>query len=167
MTQTTAKNKTLAAQNAANAAVTLVHVDTEADFPAYLSKTALAEYLHVTMKPYEDTIPDVLRGLDYALSGPQHRNGFIILAEKQSTVVGAVVVLQTGMLGYVPENLLLFIAVTPDFRGGGIGGKLLRAAQEKCGGNMCLHVEPDNPAKRLYERNGFKNKYLEMRFVTP
>lgn len=29
---------------------------------------------------------------------------------------------------------------------------------------ICLHVEPDNPAKRLYEREGFTNKYLEMRY---
>lgn len=142
--------------------LTLVRVDTAADLPDYISRTALAEYLHVTMKPYEDTVPDILRGLDYALSGP---GGFILLAEQRATIVGAVVILQTGMAGYVPENLLLFIAVTPDLRGQGIGGILLKAAQEACTGSLCLHVEPDNPAKRLYERNGFENKYLEMRFV--
>lgn len=30
-------------------------------------------------------------------------------------------------------------------------------------GNIALHVEPDNPAKKLYENCGFTNKYLEMR----
>jgi ribosomal protein S18 acetylase RimI-like enzyme len=28
---------------------------------------------------------------------------------------------------------------------------------------MALHVEPHNPALRLYERLGYENKYLEMR----
>ena len=30
-------------------------------------------------------------------------------------------------------------------------------------GAIALHVEPDNPAKFLYEKLGFTNKYLEMR----
>jgi ribosomal protein S18 acetylase RimI-like enzyme len=30
-------------------------------------------------------------------------------------------------------------------------------------GDIALHVEPENPAKFLYEKFGFTNKYLEMR----
>ena len=30
-------------------------------------------------------------------------------------------------------------------------------------GGIALHVEPDNPAKFLYEKLGFTHKYLEMR----
>jgi ribosomal protein S18 acetylase RimI-like enzyme len=30
-------------------------------------------------------------------------------------------------------------------------------------GDIALHVEPDNPAKILYEKLGFTSKYLEMR----
>jgi ribosomal protein S18 acetylase RimI-like enzyme len=32
-------------------------------------------------------------------------------------------------------------------------------------GAIALHVEPDNPARKLYERIGFTNKYLEMRLT--
>ncbi len=31
-------------------------------------------------------------------------------------------------------------------------------------GDIALHVEPDNPARFLYEKYGFTNKYLEMRY---
>lgn len=65
---------------------------------------------------------------------------------------------------FLPENFLVYIAVDPTRRGLGIGKKILNYAQEELKGSICLHVEPDNPARKLYEREGFTNKYLEMRY---
>jgi len=55
--------------------------------------------------------------------------------------------------------------VEPDARGRGIGGSLIGRVFEECEGQVKLHVEHDNPARRLYERCGFKSKYLEMRWT--
>jgi len=41
---------------------------------------------------------------------------------------------------------------------------MMRLALETAKGNVALHVEPNNPAKILYEKLGFTNKYLEMRY---
>ncbi len=79
--------------------------------------------------------------------------------------MGAAVVHFTPWSGYVPENLLLFIAVSPASRGRGIGRALLDAVVAECEGDIKLHVEHDNPAKRLYERAGFTSKYAEMRLT--
>ncbi len=68
------------------------------------------------------------------------------------------------MKGYVPENILLFVAVDPAHRNRGTGGWLIREALARCAGAVKLHVEYDNPAKRLYERLGFRSKYAEMRY---
>jgi ribosomal protein S18 acetylase RimI-like enzyme len=38
-------------------------------------------------------------------------------------------------------------------------------ALRRADGNVALHVEPDNPAKFLYEKLGFTSKYLEMRYI--
>jgi ribosomal protein S18 acetylase RimI-like enzyme len=67
------------------------------------------------------------------------------------------------MKGYIPENILVYIAVNKEYRGKGIGGKLIDEAIKKADGEVALHVEYDNPAKRLYERKGFESKYAEMR----
>jgi ribosomal protein S18 acetylase RimI-like enzyme len=39
----------------------------------------------------------------------------------------------------------------------------MKRAIELADGDIALHVEPDNPARILYEKLGFTNKYLEMR----
>ena len=39
----------------------------------------------------------------------------------------------------------------------------MQHAIDNAQGNIALHVEPDNPAIKLYEKLGFTNKYLEMR----
>jgi len=53
---------------------------------------------------------------------------------------------------------LIDIALLPAWRGRGIGTALLRelvAESERTRRDIVLHVEPNNPAKRLYARCGF------------
>jgi len=68
------------------------------------------------------------------------------------------------MKEYIPENILVYIAVDGSQRGKGIGKKLMQEVMNTIKGSLALHVESDNPAKKLYEKLGFTNKYLEMRW---
>jgi GNAT superfamily N-acetyltransferase len=72
--------------------------------------------------------------------------------------------LATGMSKYIPEYFLVYVAVRADQRGKGIGAKIIKESIDSANGDVALHVEYDNPAKRLYERVGFTSKYAEMRF---
>jgi ribosomal protein S18 acetylase RimI-like enzyme len=67
------------------------------------------------------------------------------------------------MSGYIPENILVYIATHKDFRGKGLGKKLMQEAINFAKGDIALHVEANNPAKYLYEKLGFTAPYLEMR----
>ena len=60
---------------------------------------------------------------------------------------------------------MVYIAVDNSQRGKGFGKQLMQKAISIAEGNIALHVEPDNPAKKLYESLGFTNKYLEMRLI--
>ena len=124
----------------------------------------LAGKLHDMLVPFEDTVPEIKDGLDYALDRSGSRGGFILAAMEDDRLAGALVMLNTNMSGYVPENLLLYVAVDSELRGKGIGTKLIEKAIERCRGNVKLHVEYDNPAKKLYERIGFVSKYADMRY---
>jgi len=131
--------------------------------PAWTDRDVLVSFLHEHLKPYQDTPPDIRRGLDDALGNRPAAGGFVLLARVDGQLAGALVMLRTGMKGYIPENLLLFVAVDGALRGRGIGAELVRTAVASCDGDVKLHVEHDNPARRLYERLGFASKYVEMR----
>ncbi|MGM0595861.1 MAG: GNAT family N-acetyltransferase [Myxococcota bacterium] len=147
-----------------NKGTKLIVVNKPADFPEGCDRDMLAQFLHRVMKPWEDKIEDIKKGLEYSFN--PDRGGFIILAYQDNDLVGATVFLFTGMEGYVPENILLFIGVEPEMRGKGIGTTLMEAALKRCKGDIKLHVESDNPASNLYKRMGFAKKYDEMRYVS-
>jgi ribosomal protein S18 acetylase RimI-like enzyme len=151
-------------EEAPSEALSVDRFDSYSELPGWLSKEQLGKFLYESLKPYEDPYEVVLAGLDYALGNDPCRDGFVVVAHRDEAVLGAVVMLDTRMAGYVPENLLLFIAVEPQARGRGIGGSLLKRVFEETTGMIKLHVEKDNPARRLYERSGFESKYLEMRW---
>jgi ribosomal protein S18 acetylase RimI-like enzyme len=115
------------------------------------------------MVPYADSPEDTRRGIEDALSGRPAPGGFVLSASEASSIVGVLVMLNTGMTGYIPPNLLLFLAVDPRFRRTGIGSKLTRRALEHVSGAVKLHVEAENPARRVYEQQGFRVSYLDMR----
>lgn len=120
--------------------------------------------LHEMLIPFADSVPQIRDGIDYAMDRNDIRGGFILTAMDEKEIAGALVMLRTNMSGYVPENLLLYVAVDVSRRGKGIGRKLIEKALKLTGGNVKLHVEYDNPAKKLYEKIGFVSKYADMRY---
>ena len=133
--------------------------------PTNEEKEAVANFLFKSLEQYGDPKADILKCMDYALKKTVSFGGFICVAFLEDKIVGAVIINQTGMKDYIPENILVYIATEAEKRGQGIGRQLMEKAIATAKGNIALHVEPDNPAKKLYEKLGFTNKYLEMRLV--
>lgn len=143
--------------------LTFYKVARRSEFPAWTSRAAVARFFHETMVPFHDTLDDVQRALDYAFSESPGMGGFVMLGRLDDRLACALLMLNTGMQGYVPENILLMVATDPDLRGRGLGRQIIERSLAECTGDVKLHVEHDNPARRLYERVGFTSKYLEMR----
>lgn len=132
--------------------------------PDPAAAASIAAFLHQALEQYGDPLDQISACMDYALSDKPGRGGAIFTAtDVLGRSVGATVVNHTNMKGYIPEHILVYIAVDPATRGQGVGKQLMQAAIDFLPGNIALHVEPDNPARRLYESLGFTNKYLEMR----
>jgi len=123
----------------------------------------IVDFLHEHLGVYGDAPEDIHKALQYAQKERPSLGGFIVTGLVDGEIVGAVVVNKTGMEGYIPENILVYIAVDEKHRGKGYGKRLMQKAIRFADGDIALHVEADNPARRLYEKLGFENKYLEMR----
>lgn len=133
--------------------------------PTQEEESAIAEFLFKHLEKYGDPLSDIKKAIDYALGKNAKPGGILVVGKDKNEILSAVVVNRTGMAGYIPENILVYIATDKDQRGKGIGRKMMQAAIDGVKGDIALHVEPDNPAKRLYENLGFTNKYLEMRLT--
>ena len=89
------------------------------------------------------------------------------IIERDGVAAGRLLVWRSGK-----EILIVDIALLPEHRGAGIGTKFLRELQGEAkavGKPLTIHVERYNPARRLYERLGFKvveeqEVYLLMRW---
>lgn len=138
---------------------------TSMDKPTFLQKDHIVDFLYQHLDRFGDPREYVERAVEYCLSDHPGEGGFLLVEHGEGDkVLGAVVINKTGMSGYIPENILVYIAVHKDSRGTGLGKKLIGKAQEMAKGDIALHVETDNPALHLYEKTGFVNKYLEYRW---
>lgn len=122
----------------------------------------LIDFLFKHLEKFGDTKEAITRCFDYFKS--PDKGGHLFLANDDENLIGVCIILKTHMDGFLPENFLVYIAVNSEYRGKGIGKMMMNTIKSSLKGDICLHVEADNPAKRLYEREGFTNKYLEMRF---
>ena len=133
--------------------------------PGKEEKKAIVDFLYKHLDQFGDKWEDIEKAIDFAVKEWPSFGGYVLTGSQNGKIIGAVVVNRTGMKGYIPENILVYIATHGDLRGRGIGKELMQQAIERAEGSIALHVEPDNPARHLYEKLGFTNKYLEMRLA--
>ncbi|MDA3904840.1 MAG: GNAT family N-acetyltransferase [Bacteroidales bacterium] len=132
--------------------------------PNLKEKESVIDFLLDNLQEYGDPKSDIEKCINYSLKEVPSFGGFILVSYLENEISGVVVVNQTGMKDYIPENILVYIATHKNHRGKGIGKMLMKKAIDMAEGNIALHVEPDNPARFLYEKVGFSSKYIEMRY---
>jgi len=137
----------------------------EVNKPSQKEKIEIVEFLFQHLENFGDSKEDIEKAVNYALKETISFGGFILESFEGDRISCVVVVNQTGMKGYIPENILVYIATHKELRGRGIGKRMMLKAIETADGNIALHVEPNNPARFLYEKIGFTSKYLEMRYI--
>ncbi len=133
--------------------------------PTISKEKEIVSFLYAALEEYGDPIEQIQLCYDYAMERHKSFGGKIIDCTFEGNTVGAVILNNTGMKGYIPETILVYIAVDNTMRGKGIGKMLMKEVIEITKGSIKLHVEKNNPAIHLYEKVGFKTKYVEMRYT--
>lgn len=112
-----------------------------------------------------DTKSAIRKSLLYAAKELPGLGGYVFVMEHNSNILGVIVVNKTGMNEYMSENILVYLAVKTAFREKGIGKALINHTKTYCNGDISIHVNKDNPAIKLFEKQGFKSRNIEMRLV--
>lgn len=139
-------------------------IKTNEELEKIVGRENFINFLHTHLDRFRDPKDQIEMSIDYAFSPSDGKGGFLLAAYYDGNLVGTLVMNSTGMDGYIPANILVYIAVDASYRGKGIGKQIMQKSFEVAEGSIKLHVEYDNPAKRLYERLGFTSKYAEMRY---
>ena len=135
----------------------------DSDNPTDFSREQIADFLYTHLDEFGDEKQHILKCIGYAYGDSKGQDGMILLAHDNEQITGAVIINKTNMSGYIPENILVYIAVHGEYRGQGLGSQLMERIIKAVDGDIALHVEEHNPAVHLYKKYGFTNKYLEMR----
>lgn len=143
-----------------NISYTLIRTDKQ---DAAFTREQIADFLFYHLDQYGDEKSAILKCIAYAYGDGPGQDGFVQVAYDEDEILGVVIINKTNMEEYIPENILVYIAVHQKTRGQGVGKQLMKKVIDATEGDIALHVEPDNPAKFLYEKFGFTSKYLEMR----
>ncbi|HQU60843.1 MAG: GNAT family N-acetyltransferase [Phaeodactylibacter sp.] len=109
----------------------------------------------------------ILEAVEYAVKLKPSFGGFVLTAEIDRQIVGVVVANRTGMESYNPKNLFVFVSLHKDHEEEALVEALLQKAIRYADGDVAMHVEPDNPALKLYQKLGFQAQYLELRLSKP
>lgn len=147
--------------------MSLITVYTPDTPPDPESRASIVRFLYEELEQYGDPEEHISKCMAYALKERESFGGFVVTMSEDTRLLGVTIVNKTGMGGYIPDYILVYIATHRDARGKGVGRKLIEKVFEEVDGDVALHVEPDNPARHLYEKVGFTNKYLEMRYKSP
>ena len=131
--------------------------------PNVKERESIIDFLFDNLQEYGDPKSDIGKCIDYALKETTSFGGFVLVSFLENEISGVVVVNQTGMKDYIPENILVYIATHKNLRGKGMGKLLMQKTIDLAEGSIALHVEPENPAVFLYKKVGFSSKYIEMR----
>lgn len=126
--------------------------------------STLTSFLFDHLEQYGDQPAAIEKAILYA-NGKHTPGGYVMELLEDGALISVAVINKTGMRDYIPENILVYLATHKDKRGQGLGSQLMEKMTELIEGDIALHVEPENPAKKLYEKFGFANKYLEMRLI--
>lgn len=128
-----------------------------------LEANRLTNFINDHLEGFSVPKKTIRKSIQYAAKETPGLGGMVFAIEEKGCLIGAAVVNKTGLDDFVPENLLVFLAVHKEHKDRGVGQKLMDYTLQYCRGDIGLLVRADNPAKDFFKQYGFEEHYMEMR----
>lgn len=122
----------------------------------------VVQFLNREIESYSDSEAAILKSVQYAVKDRAGLGGYVFEMFDGPETIGVAVVNRTGMEDYMPDNILVYLAIKKEVQRNGHGRQLLSYALEHCEGEVMLHITKDNPALTFFEKVGFRTQYQEM-----
>jgi len=100
------------------------------EFTPELSRESFIDFTYSHLRRFGDSKELINKSIDYAFSKTVSRGGFLLASYMDNILVGTQVVNKTGMSEYIPENIIVYLAVHINFFNQGIGKGLIKKAFE-------------------------------------
>lgn len=126
-------------------------------------KSPLINFIRDNSENKEVSTQMVREAVDYAIKEIPSFGGFILTAQEEGKMVGAIVVNKTGLNGGNPKHRVVYLSIREDYRQQNIGSELIKKAVHFAKGDISLRVGYESDAIELYKSLGFQPKYVEMR----
>lgn len=122
----------------------------------------VVQFLNREMDSFSDSEGAILKAVQYAVKDRAGLGGYVFEMFDESETIGVAVVNRTGMEEYMPDNILVYLAIKSDRQKLGFGSQLLDYALDHCEGEVMIHISEQNPAFNFFKKVGFKSQYQEM-----
>ncbi|MCO5260521.1 MAG: GNAT family N-acetyltransferase [Crocinitomicaceae bacterium] len=125
--------------------------------PTELEKHRMIKFLreNLSLSASKDE-ESIRKALEYALKERMSFGGFIIVQKLFNEIIGITVVNHTGMEGYMPENILVYIAVSDEYKKKGIGKLMIRQVLNYAKGEIVVLLRDNTHLVPIFENLGFK-----------
>ena len=122
----------------------------------------VVQFLNREIDSCADSEGAILKSVQYAIKDRAGLGGYVFEMFDETETIGVAVVNRTGMEEYMPDNILVYIAIKKNRQKKGYGRKLLSYALDHCEGEVMIHITGDNPSRKFFQKFGFKTQYQEM-----
>lgn len=131
--------------------------------PSEIEKYKIVDFLSEYLEGKEPNKEHIRKAIEYSTKEKLSFGGFIIVKKSHGEIAGVSIVNQTGMEGYMAENMLVYIAVSDKFRKKGIAKNMIDQVLRHAKGDVALHLKGDSTLANVCEKFGFKKSIVEMR----
>lgn len=131
--------------------------------PSEIEKLKIMEFLTKYLEGIEPNQDHIRKAIEYATKERLSFGGFAIVKKSEGQIIGVSIVNQTGMEGYMAENVLVYLAVVEEYRKKGVAKNMIEQVLRHAKGDVALHLKGDSSLAPICEKFGFKRSIVEMR----